>query len=94
MDKDIMNVSIENLAVAQFNFLKEHGETILRKALYLFETNDYEELKKMLEFSPAGDGYGENNYFINFAYEEDRVMDISELISKLEMLNETIGKSK
>ena len=94
MDKDIMNVSIENLAVAQFNFLKEHGETILRKALYLLEMDDYEGLKKMLKFSPAGDGYGDESYFINFAYEEDSAMDINDLISKLERLNETIGKSK
>ncbi len=47
--------------------VKEGALTILKNVIKLLEEEKFEELSKMLSFSPAGDGYGCNNDYIDFS---------------------------
>lgn len=90
MDKDIMNLCVENLAQMQLEFLKEHCIGILKKVENLIKEEKFGEIKKMLTFSGAGDEMGDNNYFINFAYDE-HILDIMDVI---EMMESLLGRRK
>ena len=87
MDKEIMNVSVENLAQKQYEFLLAHGTEILNKIFTDIKLGKYAEIKKMLAYSPSGDGYGEDNYYINFAYNPGEDIDIQCYINMLERLD-------
>nr|DAN49400.1 MAG TPA: hypothetical protein [Caudoviricetes sp.] len=47
--------------------VKEGALAILKNVIKLFEEEKFEDLSKMLSFSPAGDGYGCNNDYIDFS---------------------------
>lgn len=89
MDKDIMKISIDNLAQKQLEFLKQHTIEILNNVAKLIEEENFEDIDWMLANSPAGDCMGEDNYFINFSYDEyDR--DISEIVHCMKSLKSKI----
>lgn len=89
MDKDIMKVSVDNLAQKQLEFLKQHSIEILNKVAKLIEEENFEEITWMLANSPAGDGMGEDNYYIDFSYDEyDR--DISQIVDMMKYLKSKI----
>jgi hypothetical protein len=67
--------------------LKQHAIQTLRKVANYLEKGEYEKIKPMVEYSPAGDGYGCDNHFINLSNTE-QPMDIMELISELQWLEE------
>lgn len=48
--------------------VKEGAIAILGKVIKLLRQERFEELKEMLAFSPAGDGYGCDNEYIDFSY--------------------------
>lgn len=47
--------------------VKEGAIAILGKVIKLLREERFEELKEMLAFSPAGDGYGCDNEYIDFS---------------------------
>lgn len=83
---NIMDLTVENLASEQLQYLKEHSIETLNKIIEYIQNDDFKSVEKMLIYSPAGDGYGEDNYYINFAYKEGMEMDINDLIGTLKYL--------
>ena len=89
-----MNVSVENLAQKQYEFLLAHGIEILETVITNIKLGKYNEVRDMLAYSPSGDGYGEDDYYINFAYDPGNEMDIEVYIKMLERLdNARMGKN-
>lgn len=84
--KDIMEIDVENLKEKQLTALKSHVTNRLIAIIAHIENNEFEEVKKYLVYSPAGDGYGCDNYYINFAYDEEE-LDLQEILDKMEYLN-------
>lgn len=93
LDKEIMQLSIENLAQKQFDFLKEYGINILEKVIELLKGENYEEIKEMLAFSAEGDGYGQENYYINFSFNEYS-LDIMGYVEELERRKKYLALDK
>lgn len=85
MDKTIMDINIENLKEKQYEFLKEHTLNILEGIIDDLNNDKFDDIKKKMKFSPAGDGYGDNNYYINFSYNETS-MDLFDIVNKMEEL--------
>lgn len=85
MDKTIMDINIENLKEKQYEFLKEHTLNILEGIIDNLKNDKFNDIRKKMEFSPTGDGYGSDNYYINFSYNETS-MDLFDIINKMEEL--------
>lgn len=60
----LMETTPETLANAQYNELKAHAINRLYTAINCLETDNFVELYNMLGYSPAGDGYGCDDYYI------------------------------
>lgn len=60
----LMETTPETLANAQYNELKAHAINRLYTAINCLETDNLSDLYKMLGYSPAGDGYGCDDYYI------------------------------
>jgi hypothetical protein len=82
----LMSTKPEDLAELQYQQLNKHIIRILEQVTNYVRNESYDEIKKMLSHSPAGDGYGLDNDFINFTYLDTESMDILEVIEKLERL--------
>ena len=93
MDKDIMSITVENLAEKQKEFLKNHIVETLYSVAELIKKDKFEEVNKMLVYSPAGDAYGETNYYINFAYDGGE-SDLYSILYELEKLTKIIKEQK
>ena len=91
MDKEIMEISVENLAQKQYDFLLQHGIKILETVITNIKLGKYDEIERMLSYSPDGDGWGETNYYINFAYTPGVDMDIRDYIKMLDKLDAARG---
>lgn len=71
--------------------LKEESLKILKKIVKLIEDNKFDEVEKMLHFSPAGDGYGCDNMYIDFSsldpdeseFYRKEINDIGSVINRL-----------
>lgn len=71
--------------------LKEEALNILKKIFKLIKDNKFDEAEEMLKFSPAGDGYGCNNMYIDFslldpderAFNCKEIVDIGSVIERL-----------
>lgn len=85
--KEIMEIDVKNLKQKQLDALKEHTLEILLNIVKLIKNNEFDEVKNYLEFSPAGDGHGCDNYFINFKY-ADEDLDLDEILDKMKYLME------
>ena len=85
MDKTIMDINIENLKEKQYEFLKEHTLNILEVIIDDLKNNKFDDIKNKMKFSPAGDGYGSDNFYINFSYNETS-MDLLDIIDEMEEL--------
>lgn len=86
---DIMSIDVDNLKQKQHDALKNHAINILKDVIELLETENYSEIQnKFLEHSPAGDGYGEDNCYINFGLSgmNGEPLDLDEVIDKLNYL--------
>jgi hypothetical protein len=94
--KTLMQTSPEDLAATQHEALKKHVLTILGVIQTHIENEDYDKIKEHhLIYSPAGDGYGMDNHFINFDFTEHKDgMDIDEVLDALINLRSQSGKKK
>ena len=83
----ILDTNIEKLKQDQSKALKEHITNIFNDILAKINEGKYQEVvDKYLEFSPAGDGFGDDNYFINFSWNEERkdISDVLEMLAELD----------
>ena len=85
MDKTIMDINIENLKEKQYEFLKEHTLNILEGIIDDLKNDKFDNIRKKMVFSAAGDGYGDNNYYIDFSYNETS-MDLFDIVDIMEKL--------
>jgi len=82
---ELMTTTPQNLAERQLEALSAHAIGILKALIESIKVKNFKDVP-LTFFSPAGDGYGRDNYCINFAYNKDETMDIAELMEKLELL--------
>lgn len=94
--KTLMQTSPEDLASTQHDALKTHVLGILETVKNLIIEENYQAIKdKHLIYSPAGDGYGSDNHFINFDFTEHQDgMDIDEVLDALMTLQKQSGGKK
>ena len=84
---NILDTNIEKLKQDQLKALKEHITNVFNDILDKINKGNYQEVvDKYLEFSRAGDGYGDDNYFINFAWNDDYkdISDVLEMLAELD----------
>lgn len=84
--EDLLSLDIDNLAEAQYNALKEDTCERLNRIINLIRNDKIEEIRELVEFSPAGDAWGKDNYYIKFVNE----FDIGDIIDSLIRLREII----
>lgn len=83
--KELMQIDVGNLIERQHEGLKRYVVDRLKEITELIHLEQYDKVDSRLQNSPAGDGYGFDNEYINFNYDGcDR--DIAEVISELENL--------
>lgn len=70
----------------QYEQFKNHVIGVLENIIELIKAEEYEKIYDHTAYSPAGDGYGSHNHYINFACHENDEVDIDETIYKLQML--------
>ena len=90
--KQIMEVNPITLAELQHKELKKHALSVLDGVRSLIENEKYDEIEKLLFYSPAGDGYGSDNNCINFDYgvNGNEGMDIEEVVDRLQSLKKQV----
>ena len=91
--KELLNTRPEQLAEKQFVALKGYSIGMLKSVVKLLETEQFDEARKYLAESPAGDGYGLDNSYIDFNFIGNGGDDISEVIDKLEQLKSLMKKT-
>lgn len=84
---DIMSINVDNLKQKQLAALKAHVLAKLSQIHILIGQNKFNEVKEYLIHSPAGDGYGDDNYYINFGWELNSNLDLCEVLEKMEGLS-------
>ena len=86
---DIMKLQPETLALEQYESLKQHTLDTLNKVVQLIKNEKYDKIAEYVSFSSSGDGYGNENYYIDFY-----CGDIAETTERLKYLKSTSeGKS-
>jgi len=86
MDIDyLMNLNIENLKQEKNKALTNFAVKKLQEVITHLQKKNYTAIEKMLILSPAGDGMGEDNYFINFGYNEEE-KDLGDFLNELKRL--------
>lgn len=78
---DIMKLQLETLALEQYKALKQNTIETLHEVVQLIKNEQYNKIDDYVAFSCSGDGYGNDNHFINFYYG-----DIVETVDKLKYL--------
>jgi hypothetical protein len=80
-------VSQKEIYKIQYDKLKEGAIKRLTDVVSLIEDEEFIDLKRMLSESPSGDGYGCDNYFIDFInISSSSSMDIMDVLMYLEQL--------
>lgn len=96
----LITAKVKNPEIIINNKYKEtiKTETIkhLKHIIKLIENNEYDEVMNLLSHSPAGDGYGSDNYYIDFSFldpdtEKNYLSDIQDLNDVINILK--INKS-
>ncbi len=82
--KEIMETTPEDLAILQFNTLEKAALDILQRMSIAIQNRDYIAARSMVDESPAGDGYGCDNSYIDFS--ETTCEDIGDVLERLEHL--------
>lgn len=93
--EELMETDVSSLAKKQHEYLKQHAIDRLSIVISLLEMDDYKGLEKLIIHSPAGDGMGCNNDYIDMWYGDDKTYsidgyDIGSVISHLETLKKSI----
>ena len=83
--KELMLTSPSSLAEVQLKSLKAHVIAVLKSAIKDINENRFIANSIPISHSPAGDGYGCENNFIDFGYDVNE-MDISEALCELDRL--------
>jgi hypothetical protein len=91
--EQLLKTTPETLAVEQHAALKEHVIKVLESTLQAVKDEYYSAIQELTIDSPAGDGYGCNNNFINFGYNEKDPLDICDVMERLIELKK-IAKKK
>lgn len=63
--------------------VKDEALTILETVISLLKEDRYKEILNMIAFSPSGDGYGCDNYYIDFSKLGKDIEDIGDVIQVL-----------
>ena len=90
--KDLLKVNPDTLRKEQYKALKEHAIKVLNEVQKLLRGDNLDNiLNQYLSDSPAGDGMGLDNHFINFDFEPGNIYgnDLHELIVTLKELSLT-----
>jgi len=81
--KELLATTPQDLAIKQKEALVSYVSKELRNIATLIEAGKYEKVyDEYVEFSPAGDGYGEDNNYISF-----EIGDIGDVLDKLKALS-------
>ena len=86
---DIMKLQPETLAKEQYKALKQHTLETLNEVVQLIKSENYDKIGEYVSFSRSGDGYGDDNYYIEF-YSGD-IVKTTEKLNYLKSVAE--GKS-
>lgn len=89
--QDVMAMTPETLAIEQKKLLKLTSIRILKQMQDYLKKEDWESAENMLGFSPAGDGMGDENHFIDFADALFDGADIGNVIERLKDLDTIIN---
>ena len=79
---ELLKASPENLAALQHGKLKQHVLETLKAIAHLVKMEQYESIEDHTDHSSSGDGYGQENDFIDFAWDIHSV-DIMEAVRRL-----------
>jgi len=79
---DLMKLRPEDLAKKQHDTLKAVVIEKLENIVNIIAGERYKEIGELCESSPAGDGYGRDNMYIDFSYNEYEA-DITDVVDKL-----------
>lgn len=92
--QELMELNEATLAEMQYDALKKHTLGVLNNVYNLITDEKFEDVRKLLEYSPSGDGYGYDNYYINFGYvksdQHSDTRDISDMLDELQRLKNKI----
>lgn len=83
---DVLNLDIKTLSNAQYEALKKHTIERLNKVINLLNEDKLQKIAYLLKFSDSGDGWGSENYFIDFSYNDNECMDLGEILLKMAKL--------
>lgn len=93
---ELMDMQPEDLAKMQHDKLKNHVVANLEHVLRLINDGEYGKVEEACRFSADGDGYGQENHFIDFSYNREQRngegFDIWEAALKLRHLNGIVEK--
>lgn len=90
---EIMSINVDNLREKQYQALKKHVVEVLKKITDIIQNDgDLNKVVEMLAYSPAGDGYGCDNDYINFGIQSEnenlKYMDIGDVCHLLHNLKD------
>ena len=83
----VMSIDPKNITEKQYEVLREYTISVLEDALNLIKEEKYDDVR--LDYSPAGDGYGKDNAYIDFRFSQaDRngyveIEDIGDVLEEL-----------
>jgi hypothetical protein len=80
---NIMDIDVNNLKQKQYDYLKNHAINILAEIIDNLEHDQLQAIQYKLKFSSSGDGWGQENYYINFGYKELDYLDLHDIITKM-----------
>ena len=91
--KTLLKTTPQTLAAEQYKALKEFATSRLVNVVSCLDNENFDQIKPMMEYSPAGDGYGTDHWFIDFpVFGDSDGTDLIEIIEHLQKL-QTIMKS-
>lgn len=92
---ELLKTSPEGLAELQFKELKSHVLHVLDRAQEYVRSENFDKAVGMCLYSPAGDGHGSDNNFIDFAPKGNNDgWDFVEVCEKLNQLKELFHPKK
>ena len=84
---NIMDIDVDNLSRKQYEYLLNPTIKILDEIKEDLQNGRLQNVLGKMRYSPAGDDMGLDNYFINFSYKENEIMDLSDIVDKLAKLS-------